>query len=779
MSVSLDLNLMPVARYAGREYPELLSLHTAEAPRRAARGREDDRLILYLVMSGNALLAPGKQEGLLGDMARLYYDTPGSVTSAMRRVADEMNRLLLDRNLQLASSSRQALGTLTQVVVRGQQLYLAQSGPAHAFLITASETQYYNDAEMDESALGQGRAAPVVFYQAALQANDTLLLAVQPPGDWSPESLSNLHGQGPESLRRRLFHPGVMDLNAVLIQARPGKGKFYLPRPGRPSVSQPAGGRPAPPSATAFIPAKKAVSPESPVTTEIPIAAAEAAPLLEILPSVSDVAGPEEGASEPVEAPAEVGAASAAAVSEQALTPGAEAQGEPAPAAAAVEAGGAPAQKVAETSKRAGMGAALAAGAGRAAAGLGRLISRLWPREVFAGVPSYVMAFVALAVPVVIVTLASLSYFRLGRQAQFELYFSQAQQMAARGIEQTEVSNRRADLETSIQLLDKAEKYGTTAETRALRGQIRNGLDGLDLVKRIFYQPAIVGGLPATVVVTRIVPADDDLYLLDSSRGSVIRASITPQGYELDMNFQCGPSAAGGPVVGPIIDIAAWPAGFEPAATLLAMDAEGNVLYCRKDEAPLAAQLSKPDVENWGKIAGFTLDLGDAYVLDRPSNGVWIYWRSNFMQEPALYFNAEIPTLEDVLDLAVTGNDLYLLHVDGRVTLCVYSNMAGVLTRCTDIAFVDTRSGREGMPMIPAAPFAQLQYTAPPDPSLFFLQPADHGAYHYSLRNLAFQRMYLPDEHLSSRPATAFAVDTLQRYLYLAIGNEVYYAVMP
>ena len=175
----LDLNILPFARYAGQEYPDLMGLHVAEPPRNAARGRATDRLVLYLVMTGNAPLPPAKQTQLLESLAKLYFSTSGTATSAMRTVAEQLNELLLQRNLNMANSGRQGMGVLTQVVIRENQVYLAHSGPNHAYLIAAGGAEYFFDAEMESASLGQGRIAPVAYHHASLQANDTLFLAAQ------------------------------------------------------------------------------------------------------------------------------------------------------------------------------------------------------------------------------------------------------------------------------------------------------------------------------------------------------------------------------------------------------------------------------------------------------------------------------------------------------------------------------------------------------------------------------------------------------------------------
>ena len=235
MSASLDLNLLPVSHYSGRDYPELLGLYYAEPPRRTARGRNLDRLILYLVVEGNAPLPPAKRDQILVDLAKLYYDTPGSVTTGLRKTAEELNELLLERNRGLGGN-RQCLGLLTQAVLRESQITLAQSGPMHAFRIAASGSEHFYNSDMVGHGLGLNRTAPVSFLQVGMQANDTLLLAAVPAPDWSAGGLSALHGQGPEGLRRRLFLQSQADVNALVIMAKPGKGKFFLLRPAAPQT---------------------------------------------------------------------------------------------------------------------------------------------------------------------------------------------------------------------------------------------------------------------------------------------------------------------------------------------------------------------------------------------------------------------------------------------------------------------------------------------------------------------------------------------------------------
>jgi hypothetical protein len=747
MSSDYDFTLVPLARNAESEAPQLLGLYTADPPRRCARGRAADRLILYLVMTGNAPFTPPKQSQLLENLAKLFYATSGSATSGMRAVAEQLNELLWKRNLRLASSNHHGMGVLTQVVLRESQAYLAVSGKTQVYLITAHETQHFVDASLQS--LGLGRATPLAYYQATLQPNDTFLLAAQPSGHWSQELLSGLHGQGPESLRRRLFSPQFGDLNAVLVQARTGKGKFYvLPA----KVSPPA---------EAPVEAPPAVASEAQIS-EQPAPLVEAT-VLETSPQPTV----EEEIVQTQEQPEEL-----AVLDEPTLA-----------ASPAVKTVVAPAVRppLNGLSKALAKTGVLLLSVLRWLGQAGQaVLKKILPAgDPFQAVPNSMMAFIALAAPVIIVTLASTVYFRLGREAQFDVLFAQAQQMAARAAGQPDEMMRRADWEATLALLNQAEALKSTSETQALRAQGRNALDAVDLARRVDFLPAIINGLPPGVVVTRMIASDVDLYMLDGRGGVVYHAVQTARGYDLDLSFQCGSTEPGRQLTGTLIDILAWPASFRPAASVLAMDTSGNVMYCSSNDIPTVARLVPPPTALMDNLAGFTLQLGALYFLDPPANAVWVYPKGQISEQPLLYFDDEVPFMSDVIDMAVNANELYLLHSDGRMTFCTYSAFGVAPTRCQDLPYIDSRLGRENTPLLFSNPFTQLVLLEPPDPSLFLLEPITQAIYHFSLRTLIFQRQYLPLNPIAAQPATAFTINPVRRTIFLAVDNQVYYAYLP
>ena len=826
METSLDYTLLPIVRISGHDQLDLPGLRTAEPPRRAARSRSADRLAVYLTLTGNSPFGEGKQEQVLDLLVKTFYETSGSVTSALRTVADLLNQFLLERNLHNSSTGRQAVGLLSLLAIRDGQYYLAQSGPVHAFVITMGQTQHLYDPQTSGRGLGLSRTTSIRFYQGSLQPNDTLLLATQISPTWAPETLTGIHGQGPESLRRRLLNRAAQDLEGVLIQARPGTGKFQLVR-----------SRPLPPTAMATGPD---AAPVTSASSEPPASPPHAAVSTQPAPAVHPASPPKSAPPAPPLRPAssEQAVPAAQSTQEKGAVPSQPSGFPPQPAGLADEefpedeglegsfipldkdnvlagedeletplvsnaVSESPAVNAARPAPRAApppprrkplagpLFAALLAAVRpfarifrRLQQSLAVLLARMLPaRETapdLAAIPSSTMAFIAIAVPVVVVTVASMVYLRQGLAMQAQSLYEQAQQSAVAAATQTDPAARRQAWNTVLGYLDQAESFQMTEQTRTLRRQAQTALDDLDLTRRVDYRPAIINGLPAGVKVTRIVNSEGDLYLLDGSSGNVLRALLTNQGYRTDTAFRCGPGEYNGQTVGALTDLAAWPAASDPQANVVAMDTAGIVLFCQASGDPQAVTLTPPPSLEWGSLAGFSLDQTDLYVLDPRSNAVWVYWAGKFTEQPQFFFAETVPPMKDVIDIAVNNGELYLLHEDGRLTLCYFSGLIVAPTQCTDPApYIDARPGSEGAKFSPETPFSRILSIPPPDPSLFLLDPISQAIEHFSLRNLVFQRQYLPGRSLGRSPATAFAVNPIDRTLFLAIDNNVYYAAIP
>jgi hypothetical protein len=764
----MDLKILPISKRAGKERPQITGLHVAQKPRRPARGRRPDALVLYLDIQGNAPIAPEGVDKLLKHLAQTYYKTSGTVTTAMRKAAVALNQYLLDRNLRNTSSGQQSVGVLTMATMRNDHLYLGHCGPAHSFLISAEGVRYFYDDQSANRGLGLGRATPLRYFQTELKMGDTLLLTTQPPATWRPETLSGLHKGDVHKIRHHLLGASGPDLETVLLQTAPGEGTLHLLSP----RSAP------PPQQPAHRTAEKPTSPE-------PAAAQGRKPIITPAP----------------ESPAPAPTEKAQAVEERTREARASRAVQPVSDTGAASAGGrqvaTPAKKTTQSSQvvpqkpRQGINlqpliralgavsAALGAALGWASRVLGTLFRRMIPLDAISSLPSSVMAFTAIAVPLVVVAVATVVYFQRGVSGQYQTYYNQAAETALQAQELEDPQARRSAWTSVLLYLDQAEKYNTTQDSQALRAEARRVFDQLDSVTRLAFQPAIAGDLPASFRIEAIDAAQGEIFLLDGDSGNISRAFSTARGYELDTTFQCGNDFPGGQMASALIDLVSVPADSSLDASVLGIDASGNILQCSPGEPPLYTPLTPP-VTGWGVIKGFTLHLGHLYVLDPDNNAVWIYWNNDFSQAPQLFFAQEVPPMEDVIDLTVEKDDLYLLHEDGHLTLCTFSALGVSPTHCTDPApYVDSRPGRENLPLIPEAPFTSVHATQPPDPSLFLLEPQSRAIYHFSLRQLTFQRQFRPQDPQYSGQASAFTLTPDGRIAFLALGNELLYAGMP
>ena len=733
----------------------ILNLSVCIMPNRLADqrdGRDQDRLVFYLTLEGNAPLSVENKNQIFVDLSRLFFRTPGSVTAALKATAEELNRVLLDRNLKLGSN-RQCIGHLIQVVLRENRLIIAQSGPFQIHRIEADGVTRIDIPELAGSGLGISKSGAIHFSRSTIQPNDVVLFSAKSAPEWVNEILHSVHGQGPETLRRRLYYQTKADINALAFQVKQGNGKFLVIRSGD---AQP-------------------VSHEQ-VTITAPVVPVN--PLLSTTALVKSVKPANEAPA--VSLPTPVSVDHPVEHTKVVIEPFRKTSDSKQPGIQIAEQTDIHRKPGSIFSKLLG---SLGVFGRKAADSLKVFIGRMLPDKSFLNIPSGLMAAIAILVPVAVVIAASSVYFRLGRSAQFELLTSQAEQLFQRANNQTDVGEKRADLGSVLSLLRKADAYTSDSsskdELEAKLSNVRNTLDELDLVKRVNYQPAIIGGLQLNNKIIEMQAVDDQLYLLDKLSSRVLRAYLTDKGYEIDYTFQCSSGNYGEIQVGPIVEIIAWPAGYKPQASLLAVDGEGNVLYCQPDQSPTAERLVSGEGEGWGNILDATLDQGDFYALDMSSNGVWIYWRADFNEQPTLFFDEQIPPLQNVVDMLVDRDDLYLLQQDGRLIICARETLVVSPTRCQYKDFIDRRPGRENLPFTPATPLTQITYTAPPDPSLYLLESASHAVYHFSLRNLAMQKQLLPEQLLPSNPATAFAVNQERRMLYLAIGSQVYYATIP
>jgi len=724
MSDPLNLHILPVLRQESKELsrPPGLYVTGSGVAKRVPHSRKADTLILHLVLTGTATIPADGQTQLLEELARAYFSAPGAVTTALRDAITELNQFLLDRNLTSASSGLQATGLLTAIVLHERQLFIAQSGPNRVYAVSQSEARHFYDPDLSGRGLGVSRIPQVQFNHARLALGDLLVLTPDTIPAWTPESLLDAHGRSMNTIHRVMMNAAGENVNAVFIQAHPGKPGFKILE-------------------------REKLATEPPVRI-----------------SVRDQTAP----------------TSATGKTPPGSTAAIPASGEEAPAAEPPPPAQAPRRKK-EKRPIGPMLLAVLRAFGTAMRSIGHslkaILIRILPGTELGTIPGSTMAFFAVAIPIVIVAVAGFVYVRRGQDRQYTQYMQQAQEAIDWANGQTDPANIRLAWETVLVYMDAAEEYHVTDETIAIRQLAYIALDPLEVIDRLNFQPALNGPLSENVNIIRMAATRDELYMLDSFSGSIIRAWLSGRGYEIDRGFNCGPGSYGSYLVGDLIDMAALPRNNSQGASIMAMDANGIVVYCRPEKPLLTVPLFPPN-SNWGDPKAFVLDSGALYVLDPQTNAVWIYSGEDysFVDPPRLFFDDDVPVMADVIDFAIDLDDLYLLHEDGHLTTCTFG-FAGQPTTCTSpTPYTDTRGGRVSGATMEETHFTQIAFTTPPDPSIFLLDPEQAAIFHFSLR-LTFQRQ-LREVAPLGEPATAFAISP-SRSVFIGMGNEILWANLP
>jgi len=129
-----NLDIYPIHINNGSVEETLPGLIALAPPRKCARGREFDQLIALIYLTGKTKITPEALETWLQKKAALFYSAPGSVTNAMRLLAEAINIELLDRNLKKTVAGSQVNGSLSLVVIRKEFVYLLAIGQAKVFV---------------------------------------------------------------------------------------------------------------------------------------------------------------------------------------------------------------------------------------------------------------------------------------------------------------------------------------------------------------------------------------------------------------------------------------------------------------------------------------------------------------------------------------------------------------------------------------------------------------------------------------------------------------------
>lgn len=808
--MTIDITLAPIYRINGQELASLPGLLTMMPPQNAAHGREKDRLIVYLLLTGNSTFSTSEYLQVAQDAANVFYKTPRTLTSALRAATDQVNKTLLERNMATSARGQYAVGWLTLATLRDTQCTLSLSGPMHAYWFGAHEMRHIHETAVSGKGLGTNQTINIHYAQTTLSAGDRLLFFGRAPSAWD-STLSDPTPSSLDAMRRRLTNLTSADLNAVLMQATDGTGILKLLN-GTSESKDVKKEESAPPSPASPLTERLPRREEALPTLEADLTSAPSAHVLQpsayAIPPQPEEPLPEQPQTDPLASLPR--ANSAASRGFPVSIPRTQAQPlvnelieEDASQVIVDEVGEEkfvepvketqpkvprePSQLTRQTAKSIAIGIQSTRRIGESLSQRFRkFLPRLLPNaetNELAAPSTATMIFMTVLIPLMVVTILVVVYIRFGRSQQYDTYLAQAQENKAQALTLTNPVEQRIAWENVISNLNIAESHRETSETISLRQEANINLDTLQGIKRMQFNPAFSSNLG--IEVSRMAASEMDLFLLNAKNGEVLRAqpAANGRGFQLDTAFNCKPGVYANYTVGPLVDILALPGLNSINATLLGIDANGNLLYCAPGQVAQAIPLPPPDT-NWGRVTAFVMDSGNLYVLDALSRAVWVYNGKDgtFVDRPYFFFGGQTPEKQDVIDLVVTGDDLYMLHGDGHVSSCSYSRIESVPTRCQDPApLVNPFPAYQDTDLFANAHFTQMLLTALPNQSILLLD-ADSltkGVFRFTPRTLELQNQFRPTleatNSIPSKPIGAVTVGP-NHVLYLAADGQVYFA---
>lgn len=753
------------------------SLMGFESTKQRVRGRETDLLLVFLSLK-NSSEPIDALKNELEDLANAFFKTSGSVTKAIREFVDGLNRSFMQKNHRFDQPESWQTASLSLGVIHQDTLFLAQIGASQALVFSEEKVASFFDETLDQRGLGVATVTNPRYYQLSLKGNETVVFTA-PFEDETAEldDISLIIGEltlrmeenqalGIAQIKVGSGQVETSDLGSFdFLSLLPSDKKLAnsVERPTPPEVP-PEVQRPGDEQETiAYEPSLaedlfgQAVLYQQTQQEQLPEEGKTEVPSAEPKPVIDEVIATEDQA-EPLDLDQDVPAKRELELPDFEMIKDKALQG--------VATGAGWLRNVEDKAET--------------IVSAGKQTGATEPIVSVKELSPLTKALIAILVPLLIVFVAAMVFFNRGEDHEYAYYLAQAQASVNNaGLMQT-TELQREGWEQSLVWLDQAAAYQDTAEVQALRQRVQIALDELDGARRLQYVPAFAAGLYPDLEISAIVSLNNDLYLLDQTSGSVKYLRLFSSGYEMDSEFVCGPGTYEGVQVGELVDLINIPLNNPAKAPVMAIDAEGNLIYCSPGSSPSAAHLPTPEI-GWNSLRRMTFDSNRLYVLDPGNKALWIYrgFTANFNSAPDAYFDEELINLSDAVDFEVEGEELFLLHADGHSSHCLASFVTGE-TSCDDpYPYLDAGTSGANVDFA-SLKFEQIAYSPPPDPSIYYLEAEKAELYQFSLRlNLnKVLRSGVSERVLSKGKASAFYVSP-DRRVFLAFGNQLYYAVLP
>ena len=197
MSISLRYNVGQLSVVEGARYPDTQNILAIQPDSFPESTRSDFGLFALIELSGLVPPPADLQEHLLSVLADEFYQSSGSVSLGLQQAILRANEELYEFNVNSVRDDRQG-GGVTCIALRDAEFYIAQGGPALAYLVETDhavrfpkESPWFDDdvpEDLDDRPLGASRNIKPVLSHRQFRAGDVIILSESILGQSVPVS---------------------------------------------------------------------------------------------------------------------------------------------------------------------------------------------------------------------------------------------------------------------------------------------------------------------------------------------------------------------------------------------------------------------------------------------------------------------------------------------------------------------------------------------------------------------------------------------------------------
>jgi len=707
---------------------------------RVSRGRGGGNLYVFVETPERGRADdPDSAAGRLAEVVYgAYVGRRGSVTAGLQQAVREANRLLFDENRNSLPTERQTAG-ISCVVLRDDDLFIAQAGPAAVYVAHEDQMTRFPDAspwldnippgEVDMAPLGDRSDLDVALFHIQVGPGDAVLLIESDlaralsPQAWGPILAEGQSGGSQAVLEKLLEAAQDYDLAALAVAIGDG---------GANSEAGPA--------------QLRSTSPRKESS---------------VMEGFSRWAGQLQLRDRLRRA----GKAVAAAVAGlwvalrtlmRRMMPGSV------PAGAR---GGASRTQSRPAGRQAGPLRPERVPRGRSRAGARTPTQGEIVQKVLVGA--------AVAIPLVVAVIVAVTLLQRGqtRRAELDELWQQANASWQQANTVADLAAQRTHLAAAQDSLDLfLERQPKRADALDLRQKVVERLDQVNQVKRVGWVGELNSYSGDAALSRVIVQGMQHVFVMDRKSGQVYHHQLdaTQQALQPDSKVVVKKGdQVGGTLVNDLVDMA-WmgidQGNVRPRAALVILESGGALIeYDPTTGERRALAVAAHDAENYAQLVGS--HTGRLYVLDPKTNKIWRYDAT-----PDGYSGTPYEWLQTGVDLAgvvdmTIGDGIYLLYADGRISKLVQGQP-------TDFSTADWDAP-------PRDPRALSGY--PPDETEWvYVADSGNSRIVQSARDGKFTRQFkLSDAQLAGRgdilsKVTSLFVDESVKRAYFVSGNKLY-----